>query len=151
MSVTVTGADELRRKLKKLGPDMLNAVDQGVMLTAQEVRTFAIRSIQEQSPGRMVKRSRQGGGTYNHVAANSGNAPNTDTGKLVASISAESIDKAEYVVGTNLPYGAYLEFGTKKTNGKSWPWLHPAMSANANNLLVNIDKVVDVYIKRITQ
>ena len=151
MSVSVTGGDELRRKLMSLGPDMLNAVDQGVEVTAGDVRTFAIKSIQEQSPGQMVKRSRQGGGTYSHVAAAPGNAPNNDNGDLVTSIAVEQIGKAEYVVGTNLDYGAFLEFGTSKSDGKSWPWLHPAMMANTDNLLLNINKVVDIYIERVTQ
>ncbi len=149
MSVTVTGINEFQRKMLSLGPDMVNAVDQGVEVTAGDIRTFAIRSIQEQSPGQMVRRSRQGGGTYNHVAAASGNAPNSDTGRLVTSISAERIGEAEYVVGTNLPYGSHLEFGTKKSNGKSWPWLHPAMMANTDGLIVNIHKVVNIYIGRL--
>ena len=149
MSVTVTGIDEFKRKMLSLGPDMFSAVDQGVEVTAGDIRTFAIKSIQEQSPGQMVKRSRQGGGTYSHVAAASGNAPNSDTGTLVRSISTERIGESEYAVGTNLPYGSHLEFGTKKTNGKSWPWLHPAMMANTDNLMSNIHKVVNIYIGRL--
>lgn len=145
MSVTVTGSKELQRKMLQLGEQMALAADQGVFLTANDVRTFAIKSIQAQSPGRAVMRSRQGGGVYPHVAAGEGEAPNTDTGKLVASIAAEKVANAEYLVGTNLDYGEFLEMGTSKMRPR--PWLIPALNANKDNLMRNIEKVVDLHIK----
>lgn len=149
MSVTVTGMEELKRKLNMLGDQMEQAVDAGVMVTAQAVRTHAIKSIQEQSPGQVVMRSRQGGGTYPHVAAAEGETPNTDTGKLVSSIAAEKVAEAEYDVGTNLEYGEFLEMGTVKMRPR--PWLIPALNANKDDLYRNIEKVVDLKIKGLTK
>lgn len=62
-----------------------------------------------------------------------GNAPNTDRGTLVQSIKFE-IDQAELkaVVGTNLKYGAHLEFGTKDMAAR--PWLFPAFEAHKEEI-----------------
>ena len=146
MTVTVSGDKELNRKLNKLGLKMGKAIDAGVFITAQDVRTDAIKSIQNQSTGRAVSRSRQGGGTYTHVASNEGQAPNTDTGKLVASIAVEKETDANYLVGSNLDYAAFLEFGTSKTGAR--PWLEPAMRKNISELNKNISKAADITIKK---
>lgn len=146
MSVSVSGDKELNRKLNKLGFKMMAAIDAGVFITAQDIRTDAIKSIQNQSTGRSVQRSRQGGGTYTHMASNTGQAPNTDTGKLVASIAVEKEKEANYLVGSNLEYAAFLEFGTSKMGAR--PWLEPAMRQNIGELNKNISKAADITIKK---
>tara|TARA_R110000868_G_scaffold165678_2_gene399255 strand:+ start:92 stop:541 length:450 start_codon:yes stop_codon:yes gene_type:complete len=146
VSVKVTGDKALARKLNKLGIKMGKAIDDGVFITAQGVRTDAIKSIQNKSPGKVVQRSRQGGGTYSHVASNEGQAPNTDTGKLVASIALDKQSDANYLVGSNLQYAALLEFGTSKTGAR--PWLEPAMRKNINDLIKNINKAADLTIQK---
>jgi HK97 gp10 family phage protein len=149
VSVKVTGMKDFKRAMSKLGDGFDDAVDQGVFITAEEVRSFAIKSIQEQSSGQQVKRSRQGGGSYTHTAAAIGQAPNTDTGKLVASIASEKVGDSTYHVGSNLDYAEFLEFGTTKMGAR--PWLHPAMITKQDNLISNISKVVDVHIERLTR
>ena len=149
MSVSVTGGDELKRKMLMLGDKMGQAAHDGVFVTAQDIRTYAIKSIQEQSPGRLVSRSRQGGGAYPHIAASEGQAPNTDTGRLVSSIAAEKTGDTEYEIGTNLDYGEFLEMGTIKMRPR--PWLVPALNANSGNLIKNIEKAVNVHIKALTK
>ena len=147
MSVTVTGVNELKRKLKSLGSSMEDAVFGGVILTANDIRTDAVKSIQKQSPGNQVQRSRQGGGTYTHTAAAKGNAPNTDTGKLVTSIAVEPNRSGVFaLVGSNLDYAGFLEFGTSKMDAR--PWLEPALRNNADNLQRNIDAAADALIQR---
>ena len=147
MSVKLVGEGQLKRNLLSLGRDMDKALGNGVFITANEVRTDAIKSIQAPSFGSYVKRSRQGGGTYDHVAAKSGSAPNTDTGKLVASIAAEMDWKENSaLVGSNLDYATYLEFGTKKMDAR--PWLHPALNKNMQNLESNITKGIMAVIKQ---
>ena len=130
--------------MKRLGVEFNNAVNEGTFITSNEVRTYAIQSIQEVSSGNQVQRSRQGGGTYTHTAAAEGQAPNTDTGKLVASIAVERVGVARYVIGSNLDYASWLEFGTKKMDAR--PWLNPAFRARQNNLIANISEVVENYI-----
>lgn len=146
MSVKVTGDEEVKRKLLSLGDKMTEAVDLGVYATAEDIRDTAVKSIQTVSSGRVVKRSKQGGGTYDHIAAAPGNAPNTDSGKLVESIATEKKDDAFYEVGTSLPYGNHLEVGTKKMLPR--PWLVPAMNAKADELIKNISEVADHLIKK---
>ena len=145
MSVKVSGMRNFQTQIRKLGDSFSDAVNNGVFLAANEIRTYAIKSIQEQSPGKSVKRSRQGGGTYPHVAASPGQAPNTDTGKLVASIAVEKKAESTYFVGSGLSYAKYLEFGTSKMLAR--PWLQPAIRANRNALIDNIEKAVDLAVK----
>jgi HK97 gp10 family phage protein len=149
MSVQVTGAEELKAKMLKLGSQMEQAAEEGVFITAQDVRTHAIKSIQDQSPGAVVTRSRQGGGVYTHVAAAEGQAPNTDTGRLVSSIAAEKVGGGEYEVGTGLNYGEFLEMGT--VNMRPRPWLIPALEFHRNDLLKNIEKAADIRIRKMTK
>ena len=147
MSVQVTGEAELKSKLLSLGREMDTAIANGVFLTANDIRTDAIKSIQEQSFGSYVQRSRQGGGTYTHIAAAPGSAPNTDTGKLVSSIAVEmDWDKREAEVGSNLDYATWLELGTKKMDAR--PWLEPALKKNRDNLNANLIKAANAVIKK---
>ncbi len=146
MSVTVTGQEELRRVMLSLGRDMEKALAQGVFLTAQDIRTHAIKSIQKQNFGTYTTRSRQGGGTYTHIAAAPGMAPNTDTGKLVNSIAVEMDWKdASAEIGSNLDYSSFLEFGTVEMEPR--PWLSPAVDANRGNMQENLVKAAMATIK----
>ena len=147
MTMVVTGATELKRKLKSLGASMEDAIFGGVILTANDIRTDAVKSIQKHSPGNQVQRSRQGGGTYTHTAAAKGGAPNSDTGKLVASIAVEPHRSGIFaLVGSNLDYAGFLEFGTSKMDAR--PWLEPALRNNADNLQRNISAAADALIQR---
>jgi len=146
VTVQVTGVAELKQKLRSLGGSMEDAIFGGVILTANEVRNSAIKSIQNKSGGTQVQRSRQGGGTYTHTASAAGGAPNTDTGKLVASIAVEPHKSGVYaLVGSNLDYAGWLEFGTTKMGAR--PWLEPALRKNIDNLQNNINDVVDTLIQ----
>ena len=146
MTITVSGEKELKRKLLSLGASMDEALLGGVILTANDIRTDAIKSINGVSPGRQVDRSRQGGGTYTHTAAAEGNAPNTDTGKLVSSVSVEVNRSGLYaLVGSNLDYAGFLEMGTSKMGAR--PWLEPALRKNRGNLNKNLSAAADAIIQ----
>ena len=70
----------------------------------------------------------QGGGYHEHIAADKGNAPNTDTGFLANSVAVEFNRNAGIAyVGTSVDYGAYLEFD-------GWQWLEPALDKNRDKL-----------------
>lgn len=147
---SVTGDKALKIALTALGKDMVKAMSQGVFVTANEVRTQAIKSIQEQSMGTYVTRSRQGGGVYTHIAAAPGTTPNTDTGALVSSISVEmDWDDSEAEVGSNLDYSGYLEFGTSDMEPR--PWLQPAVDSKIDNLQENLAKAAEAVIKARTK
>ena len=150
MSVKIIGQRDFKNKMKMLGDAFGDAVDGGAFVTANEIRTDAIKSIQAVSPGRQVQRVSQGGGdTYTHTAAAEGSAPNTDTGKLVSSVAAEKIGSGVYHIGSKLDYAEWLEFGTSKMGAR--PWLDPAFRAKAQHLIINITDVVDRQIKRLVK
>ena len=145
--MTITGTEELKRNLKALGKDMAKALSTGVFITANDIRTDAIKSIKQPSFGTHVRRSRQGGGTYAHIAAKPDTSPNNDTGKLTSSIAVEmDWDESEALVGSNLDYASWLEFGTKKMDAR--PWLEPALAKNRDKLDANITKGIMAVIKK---
>lgn len=117
---------KLNRELfAKIAENVVELTEKDVQLATLAVHNKAVKSIQANSGGETVKRYKP----YRYVkAAPPGSAPNTDTGRLVQSILFE-FDKTDGVfsgyVGTNLKYGAMLEFGT--SNMKARPWLAPAM------------------------
>lgn len=141
MSVSVTGDKELLRKINKLSVDLQQATREAVYGTAQSVRTYAIKSIQKQSMGGMVN---------GHVVSQPGDAPNTDTGRLVSSINVQPLKPAnEMYVGTTLEYGKYLEHGTM--NMQERPWLQPALDAMVQRFRKELEKAIDRQLERSTR
>ena len=144
MTVRIEGVDEVLKNLEALKGHYGKEIADALVASGNDVRNTAIRSIQEVSPGTTVTRSREGGGTYQHVAASAGNAPNTDTAKLVGSIQVE-VEEAAVFVGSTLKYSAALEYGT--ANMQPRPWLTPAMEANRRKIerrfKAAVDKVSD--------
>ena len=138
--VTVVGLDELGRTLRQLEKNVGKLSKSALIAGGLLVETDAKRSIQETSTGHIVTRYREGGwGSYQHLASGEGQAPNTDTGRLVSSINTEPTKDAVFV-GTSLQYGKFLEFGTK--NMKERPWLIPALKKNEHNILdLQIDAI----------
>ncbi len=132
MSVTIIGLDKLNATLKALERSVGRHSKSAYIAGGKLVEGEAKRSIQERSPGKMVVRHREGGASYRHLAAGPGEAPNTDTGRLVSSINTEIVDDG-VLVGTNLQYGKNLEFGTKKMDAR--PWLIPALTKKSNDII----------------
>lgn len=136
MTVKITGAKVLLNGIKKFGGDADKAEKRAVYLTANEIKNTAVDSILAQSAGETVKRQKQkGSGTYNHVASKPGDAPNSDTGNLVKSISIEPTKPAKTMyVGANSDYASHLEFGTRKKTGgtlmEARPFMQPAIDFN---------------------
>lgn len=132
-----------------LGAGMKEAVSDGLFLTANDVRTTAVKSIQEVSPGKTVMRSMQGGGVKPHIAADEGYAPNTDSGTLVSRIHVFKNNDLDFDIEAGINYALYLEMGT--VNMRPRPFMQPALDANKNKLVTNIKKVMDVKIKALSK
>ena len=143
--VEIEGEKELQGKLKKLAKKYGEAVVKGAIKGAQKVRSDAIMSIQEQSGGEQVTRSRLGGGPYDHTTSKPGDAPNTDTGRLVQSIQVE-IQRNAVFVGSTLDYASWLEFGTKKMDAR--PWLFPALEKNRKFIETAIGRQLQIESKK---
>lgn len=127
----IIGQLNLSKKLQKFQKEALAAQSQTVKEIALLIHENAIRSIQENGDGKKEIRYDP---TREVNVSRPGDPPNTDTGRLVQSIKFEINDGGMTArVGTNLKYGAYLEFGT--TTMAARPWLQPAVSEAAKEVI----------------
>lgn len=138
----IEGISQISEALKDFGKSADKAIDNTVFAVAHLIRGDAIKSINTVTEGNTSRRSRQGGGTYLHTAGKKGEAPNTDTGDLVASIAVEhERGSGEAFVGTNLDYGRILE-------EIGWPWLYPAQEMNRANFRKILVKNLEEEIRK---
>jgi phage gpG-like protein len=137
MSVKIEGMDALKANLLKFAIDTDKAVDNAVRLTAFEVQKTAKADIRTPSVGTYYKR-----GDKFHVASKPGDAPNTDTGRLIGSInvSHKKGDMFAYV-GTNVAYGLYLETVMNR------PFLEPAKVKEMKFFGETLELMIDKEIK----
>ena len=131
MSKYVDGLEEVQANMAKLSREYGKAVAEAGVAGAELVRGEAIQSVQRTSNGGQVIRSRPGGGTYTHTVSADGEAPNTDTGRLVSSIQVD-VNPLGIFVGSTLEYAGYLEFGTSAMEPR--PWLNPALESQRRNV-----------------
>ena len=143
--VEVDGAAEVARNMERLADRFGRAIAEAAVEGGRAVEADAIRSIQQKSPGREVTRYREGGGEYQHIAASEGQAPNTDTGRLVSSIQVE-IERRAVFVGSTLEYAGYLEHGTRQMRAR--PWLNPALEGRRRWIADRIRQATDRVSRR---
>ena len=137
-NVIIKGAQELETAFKKFVFDMDKAIDDGVRVTAFKVMNTATQNIRTPSnSGRFV-------GKRQHEVSKEGDAPNTDTGRLIGSIVVDHVKGSQVAhVGTNLDYGAILE------TERNRPWLEPAKDAEIKFFKNNIAAAMDGQIKKV--
>jgi len=124
--IEVQGIEEVQKNLASLAEEYGRAVAKAAVAGAELVRGEAIKSIQATSGGEQVTRYRKGGKPYAHTASAPGDAPNTDTGRLVSSILVD-VKPFGIFVGSTLQYAGHLEFGTSIMEPR--PWLNPALES----------------------
>jgi HK97 gp10 family phage protein len=128
----IKGGAALQKKLAKVSDNMVKAAGDELITSVLAVHAHAIRSIQAQGSS-YAQVTRYNPKRTVHVSA-PGQPPNSDTGRLAQSIQWEiDSDRLHAKVGTNLKYGAWLEFGTKTMAAR--PWLAPALLANTKDVL----------------
>lgn len=144
MSVVVSGLAELNATIARLTVNMDEAVDDAVKITATKVQKNAVKSIREPSIGTHVTRYTAGGVGYDHVASKPGDAPNSDTGRLMGSVDVDH-HKGHQVayVGTNVDYGFFLETVYNR------PWLEPAKEEEVKGFKQNMIIAIDNQIRAI--
>lgn len=121
LRIKIIGRDWLTGKFRRLPLDQLRGMSRVLALSGLDVQTEARRSIQKGTRSGMIVM--RGGRTHQRSAK--GEAPKTDTGRLVSNIfSILDADEGAVEIGTDLKYGRYLEFGTSRMAAR--PWLHPA-------------------------
>jgi len=134
--------DRLFKKLDHFAVDAEKAIDQTVRLTALKVQRSAVSAIREPSVGTIYVRK----GGVTHVSSKPGDAPNTDTGRLIGDINmVHEKGTMEALVGTDVEYGAYLELLMNR------PWLQPALNKNIGDYAKNLERALDRQIKKAGQ
>ena len=136
-NVVIEGLQELNSNFKRFVFDMDTAIDDAVRVTAVKVKNTATQNIRTPShSGKFV-------GKRQHEVSKEGDAPNTDTGRLIGSLQIDH-HKGKQVafVGTDLDYGLILE------TERNRPWLEPAKEAEVKFFADNVANAMDSQIKK---
>lgn len=131
--MTIKGMDRFLKKLDRISVKSQKMVKKAVFVGATEVHSDAITLINTGTrSGRIYRR-----GGVSHQASAPGEAPKTDTGALVGRIFINRKRNGfSYEVGTNIPYGKHLEYGTSRMRPR--PWLYPTFNKNIGQIKKNI-------------
>lgn len=123
-SFKIEGLDRIQKATQAVQQAVASEIDKAVFASAQKVVTEAKTSIANgQKTGRVYRRR-----TVTHRASAPGEAPASDTGRLVNSITAYPAKAGEAVAVAgrgSVKYARMLEFGTTKISAR--PFMLPAM------------------------
>ena len=137
MAVKVTGLAEINKALNTFLVDTEQAIADAVGKTAFEVQRSAVMDIRDPSPGKTIKK-----GNITHTQSKPGDAPNTDTGRLINSLSVNHQRGSDTAhVFTNLDYGFFLETVHNR------PFLEPAKKKEIPHFDERVRDAVNKQIK----
>lgn len=141
MSGRIEGLEETLAAFAKLGEAGQREGGKAVAATAQKVRKDAIKSIQRGTKtGTVYERGPGQNLSGTHQASAPGQAPATDTGRLVSSIKAVS-NGLSGAVFSKLDYSFWLEYGTIRMEPR--PYLNPALQANKQYFINQLNKGIE--------
>ena len=128
--------DAVTQAIRRYGQEAANKLARDVTATALSVD----RDIKQR-----IQRGPKSGFVYNsrgkqHQASAPGEAPATDTGTLVSSISFSQLSKLSAEVVSRLPYAYFLEFGTMNISPR--PAWTPAAEKGQTELTRRIEKTL---------
>lgn len=133
MSGRVEGLADTLKAFERLGVAGKREAKKAITATTQKVRGDAIKSIQRGTKtGTVYERGPGQNLSPTHRASAAGEAPATDTGRLVGSAGAE-VSGLTGKVKFTAKYATWLEYGTMKMDAR--PFLAPAVQANAQYLI----------------
>lgn len=129
--VQFSGLNNFKKSISSFEKSAQESARKRSTIAALEVESNAKKLIQAQSSGKTEVRNTRGNRRVVTVSA-PGDAPNTDTGRLVSSIRTR-FEKAKLssFVFTKLKYAFFLEFGTSTM--KARPFLIPALKKYLEN------------------
>jgi len=123
VSGTIKGVDTLRLKLAA----HLKAVNDKTLIALKKSAVL----IQASAVSKIQKGPKSGRQYGDHKASAPGEAPATDTGRLVRNIGFEiDTDRKEATVISRAPYSAPLEFGTNDGKILPRPFMQPSFLEN---------------------
>lgn len=151
-SVKVDGLDKIQKASDRVKTEVVKELQKALYASALKVQREAQDSIRKgQKSGRIYKR-----GDKIHRASAPGEAPASDTGRLVNSITAHlnkiSMNKLEsFVVAGRgvVKYARMLEFGTAKIAAR--PFMLPAFEKNRRWIQERLNKAVRTAAIRISK
>lgn len=146
ISFKIEGLDRLDKASKAAVAEINKQMDIALYASAKKIEGEAKRSILSgKKTGRLYQRR-----TVAHQASAPGEAPASDTGRLVNSISAYLVKGRSYAVVTAgrgvALYAAMLEFGTSKIAPR--PFMFPAAEKSRQWIQDRLNKAVrDAVVK----
>lgn len=138
-ALRLEGQDDLMRALAAYGEAARGYVDDAVNATGLELRGNIVRAYQRgPASGRVYHK-------YNprrtHQASAPGEAPATDTGRLVSSVNFRREGRLSASVGSDLAYAAMLEFGTRTIDPRP-AWV-PAVEAMRDRFRERLERALE--------
>lgn len=139
INVDVSGLSELTKQLGKLAENADLAMLETMTLVVNDTRTEAVQGIQR---GPATGQQRADGSR----ASAPGQYPMSDTGRLANSVEAKlpTASNMTAMVGTNVIYGRYLEFGTSRMAAR--PWLLPSFNKAKDGVEIKLKKAIEARI-----
>lgn len=146
INLQIQGLESLGRATKRVQESVEKELSAGLFAAAKKIEADAKKSIMNgQKSGRIYTR-----GSVTHRASAPGEAPASDTGRLVNSINGDVVKGAlESIVkagGGIVKYARMLEFGTAKMRPR--PFLFPAAESNRKWIMDRMKTAFDIGIKR---
>lgn len=156
--VKIYGIQELIANLQALGANVERASKDAIWKAGARLERELKQELSKTGTGREYKTGAKAARYAIHRASASGQPPAVDTGRLRASVTHNvtskpgselpdpggSKTKVKGHVGTNVEYGAYLEFGVSSMHPfgnvnavssiEPRPWLYVTVSRNANEV-----------------
>jgi len=148
IGIKLDGMSQLLGQLKALGADADDVVIEAINDIATDTHALAVSGISH---------SGGGGRTYEkyeprrtHTASAPGAYPSADTGRLSTNVRIDGLNlatpaKMTATVGTDVKYGAYLEFGTSRMAAR--PWLLPSFE----RAKIGVEKEMKLRIEALTK
>lgn len=146
IDVKIDGLDRIDRATGKVRQAIAEEVVKALFLSSKRIEGDAKKSILDgQKTGRVYKR-----GNVEHRASAPGEAPASDTGRLVNSINGD-LDPGNQsaTVRVATKYARPLEMGTKDMAAR--PFLFPAAEKNRRWVVERINKALRTAIIRVSK
>lgn len=142
IQVKLHGDKELQRQFANMAPQLDKELSKALFSIAKKIESDAKLSIQNgRKTGRMYKRR-----TIMHRASAPGEAPASDTGRLVNSINGKLKGRLTAVIEATAAYARHLEYGTRKMAAR--PYMRPAWEKNKQWSVDRIRKAVNIALKK---
>jgi len=144
-SFKVEGVENLGKATAEMRKEVQRQLNIALVASAAKIHSEASKSLTSgKKSGKIYKRR-----TVTHQSSAAGEAPASDTGTLLGSLSFYNFnDRLEAIVTSRLNYANMLEFGTRKMGAR--PFLIPAYEKSKAWIQERLNKAVrDAAIKSV--